>query len=84
MAESLSPDPQDTVGTKKKDDAMVSIAKYSHLGLVLPAAAFVGWIIGYGLDHLLHTTWITWAGLGLGVFAGFYDLIRAAVQMGRE
>ncbi|GAC1650801.1 MAG: hypothetical protein NVS9B15_10610 [Acidobacteriaceae bacterium] len=69
---------------KKKDDALVSIAKYSHLGLVLPAGALVGWLMGYGLDHLFHTTWLRLLFLGLGIVAGFYDLIRAAVQMGKE
>jgi F0F1-type ATP synthase assembly protein I len=69
---------------KKKNDALVSVAKYSHLGLVLPAGAMVGWLIGLGLDKLFHSDWIQYLGLGVGVFAGFYDLIRAAVQMGRE
>jgi len=72
------------VADKKRDDALVSIAKYSHLGLVLPAGALVGWLVGYGIDHLTHTTWVRLVGLALGIIAGFYDLIRAAVQMGKE
>jgi F0F1-type ATP synthase assembly protein I len=69
---------------QKRDDTLTSVAKYSHLGLVLPAGAFVGWLIGVGLDKLFHTQWIQYAGLGVGIIAGFYDLIRAAVQMGKE
>jgi len=63
---------------------LVTLARYSHLGLVLPAAAFTGWLVGYGLDHWLHTAWIGLAGLALGVAAGFYELIRAAISMGKD
>ncbi len=62
----------------------MTLAKYSHLGLVLPAGALAGFLLGYGLDRLFHTHFIVWVGLALGVFAGFYDLIRAAVQIGKE
>ena len=51
-------------------------ASYAQLGFVFPAATFVGWLIGTGLDHLLHTTWIYIPGLLLGVVAGFVELIR--------
>lgn len=67
-----------------RESGLVTLARYSHLGFVLPAAAFAGWLIGTGLDHLFHRTWINLAGLAIGVIAGFYDLIRAVLALGKE
>ena len=57
----------------------VQLARYSQLGLVLPAATFVGWLIGVALDKWLHTTWLYLAGLLLGMVAGFVELIRTVM-----
>ena len=58
----------------------LQIARYSQLGLLLPAATFVGWLIGVGLDKWLHTTWLYLAGLLLGIVAGFVELIRTVMS----
>ncbi|MFW0111872.1 hypothetical protein ACN082_09585 [Rothia sp. CCM 9417] len=29
-------------------------------------------LVGYGLDHLLGTSWIVWAGAAIGAFGGIY------------
>ena len=55
---------------------VIAIARYSAIGLMLPAATFVGWIIGALLDRWLHTTWLYLAGLIFGSAAGFVQLIR--------
>lgn len=70
--------------TGKRDSAVVTLAKYSHLGFVLPAAVIGGYLLGYLLDRAFSTHWIRLAGLALGAIAGFYDLIRAATQLGRD
>ncbi len=57
----------------------VAIARYSAIGLMLPAATFVGWILGALLDRWLHTTWLYLAGLILGIVAGFVQLIRTVM-----
>ena len=57
----------------------LQLARYSQLGLVLPAATFVGWLIGVALDKWLHTTWLYLAGLLLGIVAGFVELIRTVM-----
>jgi F0F1-type ATP synthase assembly protein I len=61
---------------EEKKGTWVQLARYSQLAFVLPAATFVGWIIGVGFDHWLHTTWLYLAGLLLGIAAGFIELIR--------
>jgi F0F1-type ATP synthase assembly protein I len=50
--------------------------KYLNLALLLPISTFVGFIMGYGLDKLFHTTWIRIVFLLLGSIAGFIELIR--------
>lgn len=60
------------------------IGRYSHLGLVLPAATVVGLLIGAALDRWLGTKWITLVGLLLGCVAGFVELIRAILQVSKE
>jgi F0F1-type ATP synthase assembly protein I len=52
------------------------IGKYLNLALLLPISTFVGYLMGYGLDMLFHTTWIRYVFLVLGSVAGFIELIR--------
>jgi F0F1-type ATP synthase assembly protein I len=58
----------------------VQMARYSQLAVTLPAATVVGWLIGLGLDHWLHTTWLYLLGLILGIVAGFVELIRTVTS----
>lgn len=58
----------------------VALARYSQLAFVLPAATFVGWIIGALLDKWLHTSWLYLAGLIVGIIAGFIELIRTVIK----
>jgi F0F1-type ATP synthase assembly protein I len=56
--------------------SLVKAESLMQLAILLPAAVFVGWLIGVGLDHLFHTSWIYIAGLLLGAVAGFTQMIR--------
>ena len=58
----------------------VQVARYSQLALILPAATLVGWLIGAGLDHWLHTTWLYLLGLIVGIAAGFVELVRTVMS----
>lgn len=53
-----------------------AIGKYLNVALLLPISTFVGFLMGYGLDALFHTTWIRYVFLGLGTVAGFIELVR--------
>jgi len=44
--------------------------------MLLPISSFVGYAMGYGLDHLFHTTWIRYVVLVLGTISGLVELIR--------
>lgn len=52
------------------------VGKYINLALLLPIATFIGYVMGYGLDMLFHTTWIRYVFLLIGSIAGFIELIR--------
>ena len=67
------PDPE-------KRSFWIAMARYSQLAFVLPAATFVGWILGALADRWLHTTWLYLLGLLLGIAAGFVELVRTAVK----
>ena len=58
----------------------VQLANYSQLAFIFPAATVAGWLIGLGLDHWLHTTWLYLVGLILGIIAGFVELIRTVLS----
>lgn len=61
---------------ERKNSPWLQIARYSELAFAMPAATVVGWAIGVGLDHWLHTTWLYIPGLLVGILAGFVELIR--------
>jgi ATP synthase protein I len=51
----------------------------SSVGLNLVFSTFVGLAIGYGLDHLFHTSpWLMIIFTILGIVAGFRELVRMA------
>jgi len=55
------------------------------IGLVLPAAIVIGYFFGWAADGLLHTApWGGYIGGGLGVVAGFLEVIRTALRLGAE
>ena len=69
---------------KSPKNKWVEIESYIQLGVLLPAATFVGWLIGHLLDSYFHTKWIYLVGLGFGIAAGFIQLFRVALKAGDE
>ena len=63
------------------EPAMVSMARYSGLGLQLAASVVVFMLGGRWLDGKLGTGhWLTLVGALLGGAAGFYSLIRQVTK----
>ncbi len=56
--------------------AWVQAEKMIQIAMVLPCAAFIGWLAGYGLDRWLHQTWIGIAGAIFGIIAGLFSAVR--------
>jgi F0F1-type ATP synthase assembly protein I len=67
----------------RKSNALVIAARYSEIGFVIPAAVFLGYLLGRLLDRWLHTHWIFIAGVIFGAIAGFVLMIRMASAAAR-
>lgn len=70
----------DSSNGRKNDSGWGQMARYTQLAMIFPAATLVGWLLGVGLDHWLHTTWLYIVGLLLGIVAGFVELVRTVVK----
>jgi F0F1-type ATP synthase assembly protein I len=64
----------------RKQSSAARYAQYTGLALLLPAATFVGYGIGYLLDKQFGTTWLKVLFLILGSVAGFVTMIRQIMQ----
>jgi F0F1-type ATP synthase assembly protein I len=62
----------------------VEIESYIQLGILLPAATFIGWVVGHLLDLHFHTHWIYLPGLAFGIAAGFVQLFRVVLKAGND
>jgi F0F1-type ATP synthase assembly protein I len=67
-----------------KSNALVSAARYSEIGFIIPAAVFLGYAIGRLLDYWLHTHWLYLAGVIFGAVVGFVQMIRMASALSRD
>ena len=78
-----TPDPK-----RKRDNGglqtLVQAEKMIQIAIMLPAAVFIGYILGYWLDKTLHQSWISIAGLILGGAAGLISVIRMVMQAGKD
>jgi F0F1-type ATP synthase assembly protein I len=60
----------------QKKDPLVSVARYSEIGFIIPSAVLLGFFLGKLLDYWLHTKWFYLAGLLFGAVVGFWQVIR--------
>jgi F0F1-type ATP synthase assembly protein I len=57
-------------------DSVIRAERMMQIAFILPAAVFIGWIGGVGLDRWLHQDWIYIVGILLGCVAGFIQIFR--------
>lgn len=66
------------MGDNDKYRNLKDLAYYSSLGISVALAIFIGLFLGVWLDNKFDTTPVlTLIGLGMGIVAGFRNLIRA-------
>jgi F0F1-type ATP synthase assembly protein I len=63
----------------EKKDPLVSLARYSEIGFIIPAAVLLGYFLGRLADYWLHTRWLYLVGLSFGAVVGFWQMIRMAL-----
>jgi ATP synthase protein I len=82
------PDPKSKSNQGGKDaglfSAWIQAEKLMQIALVLPCAAFIGWLIGAWLDHRLHQSWIAVAGIIFGGASGLVYSIRVALAANKD
>ena len=80
----MTPQPPTQPGKPKTGSvqALVKVEKLTQIAFAVPVAVAVGWLLGAGLDRLLHRHWIYIAGLLLGVVAGFVQVFRMIAEPG--
>ena len=76
----MSPSPKPS----EKQDPLVSLARYSEIGFIIPAAVLLGFFLGKLLDYWLHTKWLYLIGLLFGAVVGFTQMIRMALGTSGE
>ena len=69
---------------RKKNDPVVSLARYSEIGFIIPASVLLGFFLGKLLDYWLHTKWLYLVGLLFGAVVGFAQMIRMAFGASKD
>src|ERR1700744_3790723 len=71
----------------KFSSGLASLAEAERMiqvSVLLPSSAFVGWLIGAGLDKLFHQTWITLIGILFGGISGIVYVVRMVIASGAK
>ena len=61
---------------------LMEAEKMMQIAILLPSAAFIGWLIGAWADSRLHQSWIAVAGILFGGVSGLVYVIRLALAAG--
>ena len=67
-----------------KKDPLVTLARSSEIGFIIPAAVLLGFFLGKGLDYWLQTKWLYLVGLLFGAVVGFTQMIRMAMSSSKD
>jgi ATP synthase protein I len=80
------PIPEATPRTKPASAlaSLVEAEKMMQIAILLPAAAFIGWLIGAWLDSHLHQSWIAIFGIVFGGISGLVGVVRMALAAERN
>lgn len=64
--------------------ALVQAEKMMQIALLLPSAAFIGWLIGGWLGEHLHQHWMAAAGIVFGGISGLVYVIQMALHAAKN
>lgn len=60
-------------------DTLVQAEKLMQIAILLPSAAFVGWLLGAWAGKELHQNWLAIAGLVFGGISGLVYVVRLVI-----
>lgn len=70
--------------SSRKQAPLVSLARYSEIGFIIPGAILLGFFLGKLADYWLHTKWLYLVGLLFGAVVGFAQMIRMALGASKD
>jgi F0F1-type ATP synthase assembly protein I len=65
-------------------DTLVQAEKLMQIAILLPSAAFIGWLFGAWADKVFHQSWIAVAGIVFGGISGIVYVVRLVISTRRE
>jgi F0F1-type ATP synthase assembly protein I len=75
-------------GPPRKDSGglatLVQAEKLMQIAILLPSAAFVGWLLGAWADKAWHQSWLGLAGIVFGGISGLVYVVRLVMSTGNE
>lgn len=74
------PDPRPRSKGAGMVSALIQAEKMMQIALILPCAAFVGWLLGGWLGLRLHLPWLGLVGIVFGGVSGLVYVIRMAMD----
>lgn len=77
-----SPNPERRENGKRSGlmSALIQAEKLGQIALILPCAAFIGWLIGAWIGSKMHQVWPAALGVVFGGAAGLVYVIRMAMD----
>ena len=76
------PDRQPPTKSSSGIETLVQAEKLMQIAILLPSAAFIGWLGGAWLDIHLHQSWIAIAGIVVGGVSGLVYVVRLVIASG--
>ena len=78
------PDSKPRSKTSSGIETLVQAEKLMQIAILLPSAAFIGWLAGAWLDSRLHQSWIGIAEIVFGGISGLVYVIRLVMASGGD
>ena len=78
------PDPKSRGKAAGAVSILVQAEKMMQIALVLPCAAFIGWLAGTWLDRHFHQKWVSLVGIVFGGVSGLIYVIRLALSADKD
>jgi F0F1-type ATP synthase assembly protein I len=78
------PDSKPRSKTSSGIETLVQAEKLMQIAILLPSAAFIGWLAGAWLDSRLHQSWIGIAGIVFGGISGLVYVVRLVMASGGD
>ncbi len=63
-------------------NTLVQAEKLMQIAILLPSAAFIGWLLGAWADRAWHQSWLGLAGIVFGGISGLVYVVRLVISTG--